>query len=196
MEPGPGLPIEPVGKISTEDDPHSAKSCEDDGKGQAYLTQDLEGHVCVIPHLQPEPFVHNDPGDEFKSGDEHRAAKHLPPHRVLPAEHPGLDLEEDKTYAAQHKHTPVGESPEQQFKAIVQAAAHRPKKQILAYSSHGKTPPLCVLLHSLSVFYQKYSWDLFHFSQIIESLALVKGYVHILANQLLPSREMHQKVVT
>ena len=106
------LLVKPVHQIAAQDDSHSGKPGKDDDKRHADLTEKLQGQAAVIPHVEEEPFIHDNAGDEFHGSHKHHTPGKLQPQRVLPQDHPSLDREKHKTDPAQDKHAPVGKSPE------------------------------------------------------------------------------------
>lgn len=130
--------------VPSQIDPHHAEAGKEEHEGHADLSEELQGHPRVVPHMPAHPLVDDDPGDKFAGGDKDHAPEKLHPQRILPLAHAPLPGAEAHADASQDKHAPVGEAPEHHLKAVVEAPSHEPQQQIftnfLSVFSHKKRP--------------------------------------------------------
>ena len=120
------FPVNPVKQIAAQDNSNRGEPGKDDHKRHTDLSEELKRQAAVIPHIEMKPFIYYDPGNEFHRGHEDHAPDKLQPQRIFPQENPSLYGTEHKAYAAQYKHTPMGESPEDHLKCIIDTASHSP----------------------------------------------------------------------
>ena len=115
--------IEPVHQITAQNDPYGGKARENYDERHADLTEQLQGKPAVIPDIQMQPFIDNNPCHEFHCCHKNHAPDELNPKRISPVQHLPLNSKKHKTNAPEYEHAPVRESAEHKLKEIIDAAA-------------------------------------------------------------------------
>lgn len=127
------FPVQVMQQKSAQKNPYSTEPGKYDHKRNADLPEQLHWLITVIPHIKTKPFIYNHPRNKLTCSHKYHAADHLPPKRITPVYHRSLPREEAKADSSEHKHRPMGKSPKEHLKFIIDRAAECPQKQIFTY---------------------------------------------------------------
>ena len=143
------FPIQNMQKETAQKYSDNAKPRKNNQKRNTDLTKQLHRLITIIPYIESEPFIYNDPGEKFSCCHKDHAANRLAPESISPVNHLPLPCNETEADSSQHKHGPVRKTPKDHFKFIINRTAKRPQKQIFTYffqlslSCHTNSPFYC-----------------------------------------------------
>lgn len=140
------FPIQNMQKETAQKYSDNAKPRKNNQKRNTDLTKQLHRLITIIPYIESEPFIYNDPGEKFSCCHKDHAANRLAPESISPVNHLPLPCNETEADSSQNKHGPVRKTPEDHFKFIINRTAKRPQKQIFTYFFNCLSPVTQILL--------------------------------------------------